>query len=132
MAGGRPTEYTEETIPKTLEYLENYKSYGDEIPSIAGLSVILGVGRNTIYDWASQEDKKEFSNILVQVLSTQERVLINNGLNNTFNGNIAKLVLGKHGYSDKQEVTGKDGKDLLQGLTKEEKEKIDALLNYQG
>ena len=130
MAGGRPTDYNEETIPKTLYYLENYKEYGDVIPSVAGLSVVLDVARNTIYDWASQDDKKEFSNILAKILSTQEKVLMNNGLNNTFNSNIVKLALGKHGYSDKQELTGKDGKDLFnEEHSKKAKQAIEAFVD---
>jgi len=129
MTAGRPSSYTEETIPKTLQYLECYKEYGDAIPSIAGLSVVLGVARDTIYEWASQESKKEFSDILKVILSTQERTLINKGLTNEFNSNIVKLALGKHGYSDKQEITGRDGKDLIQGLSKEEKDKLNLLLD---
>lgn len=114
---GRPTDYNEQTIPKTLDYLKNYKDYGDEIPSIAGLSVVLDVARNTIYDWASQEDKREFSNILQKILSEQEKTLMNNGLNGKFNSNIVKLALGKHGYSDKvdTDITTK-GKELPQPL----------------
>jgi hypothetical protein len=33
----------------------------------------------------------------------QERTLLNGGLGKDFNPVITKLVLGKHGYSDKQE-----------------------------
>ena len=29
-----------------------------------------------------------------------------NGLNNTFNSNITKLLLGKHGYHDRQQQEG--------------------------
>lgn len=109
MPVGRPTKYNEEILEKTRDYIENYADVGDMIPSIAGLSVVLGVSRETIYDWSKQEEKKAFSDILQKLLSTQERVLFNNGLNGTFNSNICKLALGKHGYSDKQELTGADG-----------------------
>jgi hypothetical protein len=44
-------------------------------------------------------------------LSTQERILVSKGLKGEFNSNIAKLALGKHGYTDKQDVTS-DGKAL--------------------
>lgn len=130
MPGGRPTDYNKETIPKTLHYLENYKEYGDMIPSVAGLSIALGVNRDTIYEWSSQDSKKEFSDILKSLLSTQEKVLINNGLNNTFNSQITKLVLGKHGYSDKQEITGKDGEKLFNEEAREKsKQAISSFLN---
>jgi len=104
----RPTDYNEKVIGKTEEYLANYESYDDAIPSIAGLAVVLGVARSTIYYWASQEDKKEFSDMLQNILSNQERILINKGLKNEFNSNIVKLALGKHGYKDKADVTTND------------------------
>src|SRR3990167_6799432 len=95
---GRPTVYSEEILTKTRDYIVNYEKFDDAIPSIAGLAVVLGISRETIYDWASQEEKKEFSYILADILSNQERILINKGLKGEFNSNITKLVLGKHGY----------------------------------
>jgi len=39
-------------------------------------------------------------------------------------------TLGKEDYTERQEVTGKDGKDLIpEELTKEEREKLSKLLN---
>ena len=98
--GGRPTKYNQEMVDKSYEYIENYADYDDMIPSIEGLSEVLDVRRNTLYDWAKDEDK-EFSNILAKLLTKQQKVLINNGLSNTFNSAITKLVLGKHGFHDK-------------------------------
>lgn len=103
--GGRPSKYNKDILEATKEYLLNFKKYGDEIPSIAGLAYYLNISRSTINDWRSQADKKEFSDILENILSQQERVLLNNGLNGTFNANITKLALGKHGYTDKADVT---------------------------
>ena len=100
----RPTDYNEEILEKTREYLKNYSNYGDAIPSVAGLAVVLHISRTTIYDWASQEEKKEFSYILDDILSDQERVLINKGLTSEFNSNIVKLALGKHGYVERTET----------------------------
>jgi hypothetical protein len=107
----RPTDYTPALLKKAKEYLANYEELGDAIPSIAGLAVELQVSRDTIYDWRKHEDKKEFSDILQDILSTQERILVSKGLKGEFNSNIAKLALGKHGYTDKQDVTS-DGKAL--------------------
>jgi len=42
-----------------------------------------------------------FSHILDNINKKQEQVLLKNGLNNQFNSNITKLVLGKHGYHDR-------------------------------
>jgi len=36
----------------------------------------------------------------------QEQILLKNGLNNKFNSNITKLVLGKHGYHDRPQQDG--------------------------
>jgi len=103
--GGRPTKYCEETIKVAREYLENYEKHGDQIPSIAGLAIILGIRRETLHVWAKEEGKEEFSNILGAILAKQENVLINKGLTGDFNSAISKLVLGKHGYHEKVDST---------------------------
>lgn len=111
MTVGRPTDYSKEILDKSNYYISNYRDNGDVMPSVAGLSTYLKIARSTIYDWASQEDKKEFSDILQNLLSEQERTLLNQGLNGQFNPSITKLALGKHGYTDKADVTS-DGKAI--------------------
>jgi len=107
--GGAPTKYTPELIAASYEYLENYKTeYGDEIPSIVGLAVVLGVWRDTLHSWVKDEDKKEFSLILKAINDKQQNVLLNKGLSGAFNPAITKLVLGKHGYHDKQDTHVKE------------------------
>lgn len=105
MPGGRPSKYTPELLAKARHYLDFYQEYGDQIPSHAGLSVELGVNRSTIYEWAKDPNKQEFSDIFAEILSTQERVLVAKGLSGDFNSAITKLVLGKHGYHEKQDQT---------------------------
>jgi len=100
----RPTKYTTEMLNKAEKYLNEYSSLDEEIPTIAGLSLYLQVNRDTIYDWAKQEDKHEFSDILRKLMSKQEIRLASKGLNGDFNSVITKLMLTKHGYSDKQDV----------------------------
>jgi len=107
----RPTKYNQEILDKSLSYLSDYESAGDVMPSVVGLSLVLGVSRETIYDWSSQEEKKEFSDILEKINAKQHQVLMNQGLRGAFNSNIVKLALGKHGYHDKQDVTS-GGKTL--------------------
>lgn len=111
MPGGRPSKYNEETCERTRAYLIEYKSQGDMIPSVVGLAHWLGTCRDTIRAWGNEKDKAEFSAILKEIQSEQERVLIGNGLCGEFNAAITKLVLGKHGYSEKvaTEHTGADG-----------------------
>ena len=117
MTAGRPTEYSQEVLDKTYDYLNRaWIEAKDEIQTIAGLALFLKISRDTIYDWSSQEDKKEFSDIVKNILSEQEKTLVNKGLNGKFNASITKLMLTKHGYSDKQELMGKDGEKLELGV----------------
>lgn len=103
MPTGRPTKYNDELVAKARDYLVTYKAeYDHEIPSIVGLAVALDVRTQTLYNWAQDEDK-EFFDILAKCKEYQEIRLISGGLNGDFNSNITKLVLGKHGYHDKQD-----------------------------
>lgn len=97
----RPTKYNETIIKKAKAYLNDYEKEGDVIPSIVGLALVLELHRDTIHDWAKDEKKKEFSDILEQINQKQQQVLIQKGLTGDFNSNITKLVLGKHGFHDK-------------------------------
>lgn len=100
--GGRPTKYNDEALATAIEYVEEHKTkYDDEIPSVAGLSCVLGVARDTIYQWGRDDNNKEFSDTLKELQSKQETVLWNKGLNGKFNPTIAKLALSNHGYHDK-------------------------------
>jgi len=101
--GGRPTKYNDEMVKKARYYLENFEAIGDQIPSIAGLSIYLGMSRTYLYEWRKDVKKEEFSDILEKIITMQENVLINKGLSGDFNSNITKLVLGKHGYHEKQD-----------------------------
>jgi hypothetical protein len=110
MPAGRPTDYSPEVITKSLQYLkECIDSFGGDIktvnlPSIEGLAIYLDINRDTIYKWEQDPDKKEFSDIVETIRAEQAKRLVNNGLSGNYNPTIAKLLLHKHGYSDKQEV----------------------------
>jgi hypothetical protein len=102
----RPTKYTPELLKLAKSYLTEWEAEGDMIPSVEGLSAFINIARSTLYVWA--EEKPLFSDILQQINEKQSRTLINKGLSGDFNSNITKLVLGKHGYSEKQDtkITG--------------------------
>lgn len=101
---GRPSELAQ-SLDKAKEYLMGgYESVGEVVPTVAGLACWLKKSRTAVYDYASQND--EFSYIVEGILSMQETKLIAGGLKGEFNPTIAKLMLTKHGYSDKQEVVG--------------------------
>jgi hypothetical protein len=111
MTAGRNSLYTPELVKKARKYLTGYTSAGDLVPSIAGLACVLGITRETCYAWARDETKAEFSDILNELMQRQERGLLNGGLGGEFNSSISKMMLTKHGYSDKVEtdVTSSDG-----------------------
>lgn len=108
MTAGRPTKYNQKLIETARDYIITYDAkYEHAIPSIAGLSLVLNISRETIHAWDREGDKVEFSDILRQLSAKQEQILISKGLKNEFNSNIVKLALGKHGYHDKQETDHK-------------------------
>jgi len=116
MRTGRPTKYNEELVEKARSYLYNYESEGDVFPQVAGLAVFLGISRDTIYEWIQDDTKKEFSYIVAQICAMQEKVLVNGGIMGEFNATIAKLMLAKHGYSEKQEVDHTTKGDKIQSI----------------
>jgi hypothetical protein len=104
MPGGRPTDYSEQTLVDAQYYLDNYKDFDDVIPQIASLALHLGVRRETLWAWDQDPEKEEFSNIFESVKAKQEKTLVNGSLAGDMNPAISKMLLTKHGYSDKQET----------------------------
>lgn len=99
---GRPSELAE-TLLKAKEYLYGgYELVNEVIPSIAGLACFTEKSRGNIYAYGEQS--KEFKDILEGILRLQESKLLNRGLTGEFNSTITKLILTKHGYSEKQEI----------------------------
>ena len=100
---GRPCELTHEVIEKAWAYLKGgYQQQGNAVPSVAGLAFALGKSRNALYDWAKQNN--EFNDILEGIATAQEMLLIDGGLRSDLNPTITKMMLTKHGYSDKMET----------------------------
>ncbi|MGJ8524062.1 hypothetical protein R84981_002779 [Carnimonas sp. R-84981] len=134
---GRPTKVVVPVrVAKAKKYLEGgYQDQGDAVPSAAGLACYLGVSRKTIYNWGSEDES--FLHILDTIQATQERLLLSGGLTNAMNATIVKLMLGKHGYSEKSEVdnTSSDGsmtpKPALD-VSKLSTSALEELLNAQG
>lgn len=106
---GRPTKLTDELLAKAVDYVTNYEEYGDAVPTAVGLALEIGVSRSTCYEWAKEDER--FSDIFMRVESTQERKLVNGGLEGKWNPAITKMMLTKHGYSDKleQDLKSSDG-----------------------
>lgn len=111
MAGrGRPTKYRSNFVQKAKEYIESgYIEQGDVVPSVVGLAKYLGVLSRALYDWGKKYPA--FSQMLDSTVEEQHRLLLANGLAGTYNSNIVKLMLSKHGYSERWqgEISGRDG-----------------------
>jgi hypothetical protein len=108
MPAGRPTEYSEDILELTHEYLIqcNDAEQADEklqvnLPTIEGLASYLRISRDTLYEWAKVH--AEFSDMLEEIRTNQAEKLINNGLAGRYNSTITKLLLHKHGYTDRSE-----------------------------
>lgn len=111
MPGGRPTTYTPQVIKKAWEYADGgWQNADHAIPSIVGLCSVINRSTSTVYSWAADDDK-EFLDILQKIKQEQELITFNKSLTGEYNATIAKLLLGKHGYHDKQDNThaGADG-----------------------
>lgn len=108
----RPTDLTPELLERAAHYVNGgYVGEGDLIPSIVGMASYVGVSRSTINLWASSDRSEQFSDIFEQCSEKQEQSLLNGGLGGDFNPAITKMILTKHGYSDKveQSHTSPDG-----------------------
>jgi hypothetical protein len=130
--GGRPTDYSPEILTKAQEYLDSREDnievavsdsgrhtsvYREvKLPTIEGLAYHLKVSRDTIYEWEKHEDKKAFSDIISDLRAKQAERLINQGLSGNYNSTIAKLMLHKHGYSDKQEIDHTTKGEPIKGI----------------
>lgn len=113
MPAGAPTKYRDHMIKDALGYVDGgYAEKGQAIPTMAGLAFLLGIHKDTLNEWRKDPDKEKLSVIIDKLDNLQEVELVSKGLKGEYNPTIAKVLLGKHGYSDKQEVTGKDGQPL--------------------
>ena len=100
----RPPKYSFEILEKTKDYRDNWQTIfpEDVLPTIEGLALHIDIARSTIYDWIGQDSEElaEFSDIVEAILGKQSKTLVNNGLNNTFNSSITKVMLSKHGHRE--------------------------------
>ena len=110
----RPSTCTPEVVEKAWDYIDNFEEYGHAVPSTAGLCKIIDRARSTVYGWANEDPPREnFDQILDAINENQELVTFNRSLRGEYNSNIAKLLLGKHGYSDKHEADIKTTQDIV-------------------
>lgn len=124
--GGCPSKLDDELIAKAEEYIYDFRSNDDIVPSVAGLACYLEISRSSVYNYKDKSNR--FLDIVERVELLQEKMLINGGLKGDFNAAITKLMMAKRGYSDSQVVdnTSSDGsmstkeKPDYSGLTDDE------------
>lgn len=111
MAGGRPTTYTEDMLEKAEAYASGRIPADELIPTVVGLCKAIGRSKSTVYGWKKDASKTEFLDILERIEENQHISLVNGGLGGTLNPTITKMMMTKHGYSDKAEIdhTTSDG-----------------------
>lgn len=129
MPMGRPSKYTPELLEMAQHYVDNYEEYDDPIPSIAGLACELGISRDTLHTWAKDPDKVEFSDIYIKLMSSQERSLLKGGLRDGFSPAVTKMVLTKHGYSDRVEQKVEADLKVTDMTDEQLDQKLEGLIN---
>lgn len=116
-------EEDENALPRTTMGPVEFKV---KLPTLEGLAATLKIHKDTIQEW--KKLYPEFSVLVVELLSKQGEALIRNGLNGKYNSTIAKLILTKHGYVDKQVIDDKRSMlgDVFDAAAKRRKELEDA------
>lgn len=108
----RPSTYRDDIPELVLEYVKNFETHGDLLPTVEGLALYLNIPKRTLYEWAARDDKAEFSHTLAVLKDRQAKMLMENGLRGDYNAAITKLMLShNHGMYEKtaKELSGPDG-----------------------
>jgi len=118
-----------------MDYIQNPENV---LPTLAGLSLHLGVGLSTLEAWKAKQIQDldpekyprfdEFQGVLGVLEATQHDKLIQNGLSGKHNSNITKLLLTKHGYTDQNKTVHEAG-DRMAALMGEIGSKPDVLVS---
>ena len=110
------SKYSEEKQAEADRYVQAWAEGEDEtddaMPSNTRLSLILGVTRQTMDNWAKDHD--DFREVMWRVKALQKLTLQNGGLLERFNPSVTKLVLAtNHGMSDRQAVDHTSGDEPI-------------------
>ena len=132
---GRPTKYTQDMVDKVDEYLalcvdeekEFHKTRGEKsdsyqrvlkvnLPKIEGFSAYLGVHKDTLTEWAKENDV--FSVALDKIRQAQHNRLVDETLAGNYNPVIAKLMLSSnHNYAENSKTDITSGGEKIQSNT---------------
>jgi hypothetical protein len=113
---GRKSDYRPEYVEIARDYVEGCMTKEEgkerELPSRVGLCLILKTSTVTLIEWGKKNPL--FLNALRNVDNSQHQQLINRGVNGTGNSTIIQLMMkSNHGYSDKQDITIKDERVVM-------------------
>lgn len=108
----RPSKYDPKFAKQLLEHFKPETKIDDdgkerpvmgEFPTLAGFAAKIGIHRDTLHQWANDEDKPEFSDAYKMAKEFQEDYLVKHALHGRLNATFAiftaKNVLG---WRDKQ------------------------------
>ena len=110
----RPSDYGPQIVEQAQVYLETCEDPEKPmLPTVEGLALWLNISRETVRQCAKEHP--EFSCIYEDLYAKQGNQLIQNALTNKYNSSITKLLLTKHGYVERQDITS-DGKALPQPI----------------
>jgi hypothetical protein len=114
----RPVSYSQELVDQCYEYIDAFESHGHVIPSLVGLCEVINRSRSSIYGWVADTENPfndQFLDITNNLNEKQELVAFQKGLTKEHDSGLTKLLLGKHGYHDKQDNTlgNPDGSNIL-------------------
>ena len=126
--GGRNTELDTMLIDYGMHYLDHWEEEGNQVPTIPGFCLAVGISKATFYNWINdftQPGKEltglqsQFLDLACQLEDTQHDKLIQKGLAGSFQPTIAKLILYKHGHSEKGEIEVKGAKNGADSITQD-------------
>lgn len=120
--GSRPHKYTPELLANAKNYVNNFEEYGNVTPTVAGMCLVIGIHKDTCYEWLKHDNKEEFKSIYASLMMLQEQTIIDGALSKKFDSAFAKIVIAKHGYTDKKEVdlTSSDGSMTPRAFSQEQ------------
>ena len=74
------------------------------VPQLVGMALYCEIIEDTLHRWRHDDDKKPWAELCARVMGEQQHQLLNLGLARVTDNSITKLMLMKHGFTDRQEI----------------------------
>jgi hypothetical protein len=104
---GKAGILTPDLLDRMDRYLDErqWQDFHHVIPNLAAMCVLLGISSFTFRQWldgdGSGEYRDRITKFYARLMDEQQAVLLAGGLSGAFNSTIAKVLLSKHGFSEK-------------------------------